>query len=199
MLREREREDRIQNRRATSVAGGFEGAGGSAAAAGAGGVETAVIGFGPLIRTRAPFFIPPAWLHLDKRQYYIYLPRPLLLSTATALNSTLTMLMLEYAGRANMSGIIELTTYETSVLPIANPFGVRPPPPEVFQAADHSLVARDRRTESGYRLTLTETRRALDAGVFEYLGLTAGERDGVYNAVYDAIVGRQVAEANVSG
>ena len=102
------------------------------------------------------------------------------------------------AGRANMSGIIELTTYETSALPIANPFGVRPPP-AVFQAADHSLVTRDRRTESGYRLTLTETRRALDAGVFEYLGLTAGEREGVYHAVYAAVVGRQLAEGRVSG
>ena len=62
----------------------------------------------------------------------------------------------------------------------------------MFQAADHSLVTRDRRTESGFRLTLTETRRALDAGVFEYLGLTAGERDGVYNAVYAAVVGRRL-------
>lgn len=121
------------------------------------------------------------------------------MQTATALNSTLTMLMLEYAGRANMSGIIELTTYETAALPIANPFGIQPPDLATFQAADHSLVARDRRTESGFRLTLTDTRRAIDAAVFEYLGLTAGERDGVYNAAYGAIVGRQLAEGRVSG
>ena len=192
-------EDPIHSRRAAGAGGGFEGAGGPAAAAGAVSVAAAVIGFGPLIRTRAPFFIPPAWLHLDKRQYYIYVPGPLLMQTATALNSTLTMLMLEYAGRANMSGIIELTTYETAALPIANPFGIQPPALATFQAADHSLVTRDRRTESGFRLTLTDTRRAIDAAVFEYLGLTVGERDGVYNAAYGAVVGRQLAEGRVSG
>ncbi len=61
-----------------------------------------------------------------------------------------------------------------------------------------ALVTRDHRSESGFRLTLTDTRRAIDAPVFEYLGLTPGEQDGLYNATYDAIVKRQIAEANVS-
>ena len=65
-------------------------------------------------------------------------------------------------------------------------------------AEDYSLVTRDRRTESGFRLTLTETRRQIDAPVFAYLGLTPDEQDAVYNATYQAIVNRQIAEANVS-
>ena len=59
-------------------------------------------------------------------------------------------------------------------------------------------AVRDRHSESGFRLTLADTRRAIDAPVFEYLGLTSGERDDLYNATYDAIVKRQIAEGNVS-
>ena len=62
----------------------------------------------------------------------------------------------------------------------------------------HALVARDRRAERGFRLTLTETRRIIDAAVFDYLGLTPTEQDDLYHATYDAIVNRQTAEANVS-
>ena len=61
-----------------------------------------------------------------------------------------------------------------------------------------ALLARDRRTESGFRLTLTDTRRAIDAPVFDWLGLTQSERDAVYNAVYDAIVKRQTAAGNIT-
>lgn len=65
-------------------------------------------------------------------------------------------------------------------------------------ATNHALVARDRRAESGFRLTLTDTRRAIDAPVFEWLSLTQAERKAVYNAVYDAIVKRQTAEGNIT-
>ena len=47
-------------------------------------------------------------------------------------------------------------------------------------------------------MTLTDTRRRLDAPVFAYLGLTPGEQEAVYEAAYDAIVQRQLAEARVS-
>ena len=60
------------------------------------------------------------------------------------------------------------------------------------------LTACDRRAETGFRLTLTDTRRAIDAPVFDWLGLTQAERDSVYNAVYDAIVKRQTAEGNIT-
>ena len=48
-------------------------------------------------------------------------------------------------------------------------------------------------------MTLTDTRRAIDEPVFEYVGLTQGEREAVYEATYRAIVDRQTAEGNLSG
>ena len=49
-----------------------------------------------------------------------------------------------------------------------------------------ALVAGYRRGASGFWLRLGDTRRAIDAPVFEYLGLTPGEQDG---ASGDLIVG----------
>ena len=37
-------------------------------------------------------------------------------------------------------------------------------------SADHALVAKDRRTETGFRMTLTDTRRAIDDPVVLHLG-----------------------------
>ena len=117
---------------------------------------------------------------------------------ATALNSTVVMLMIEQGGRANISGIHQLKRYETANLMLPNPAGIAPAPDTALAASNHALVAKDRRTESGFRMTLTDTRRAIDAPVFDYLGLTQTEQDDLYNATYDAIVKRQTAEANVS-
>lgn len=56
-----------------------------------------------------------------------------------------------------------------------------------------ALTAKDYRTESGFRLSLAATRRAIDAPAFAYPGLTPGEHDAVYNAACVAIVKRQTA------
>ena len=45
-----------------------------------------------------------------------------------------------------------------------------------------ALAAKDHRTESGFRLSLADTRRAIDAPAFECRGQTPGEQDEVYNA-----------------
>ena len=142
--------------------------------------------------------MPVAPIPLDATLYTIYIPQELQVSATTALNSTVTMLLTEYAGRTNMSGIIELKVYEAEKLQVPNPYGISPVSPQIFAASDHPLVTRDRRTESGFRLTLTDTRRKIDEPVFAYLGLTRGEQDAVYNETYDAIVKRQLAEANVA-
>ena len=157
-----------------------------------------MLAFGYIIRTKCPFLVTPKGLNTSKQMHSIYLPQTLQKPAATALNSTLTMLMVEYGGRANLSGIIMMELYELGRLLAPNPFYIAPAPDSVLSASDYALVTRDRRTESGFRLTLTDTRRAIDGPVFEYLGLTAGEQEGVYLATYDAIVGRQVAEGNVS-
>ena len=54
-------------------------------------------------------------------------------------------------------------------------------------------------TQMQHYLTLTDTRRAIDEPVFEYVGLTQGEREAVYEATYRAIVDRQTAEVRVLG
>lgn len=81
---------------------------------------------------------------------------------------------------------------------VSNPVGVTAAPRHALTASDHAPVTRDRRTESGFRLTLADTRRIIDAPVFDYLGLTGDEQNDLYIAAYDAIVKRQIAEADVS-
>ena len=157
-----------------------------------------MLAFGYIIRTKCPFLMPLGMMHTADVLHNLYLPQRWQAQAATALNSTVTMLMVEYSGRANLSGILKMQLYELARLLIPNPEGVEPAPASVLAAEDYSLVTRDRRTESGFRLTLTETRRQIDAPVFAYLGLTPAEQDAVYNATYQAIVNRQIAEANVS-
>lgn len=155
--------------------------------------------FGYIIRTKFPFFMPTEILHTTNVLHNIYVPAPFQAQFATALNSTLTMLMIEYGGRSNLSGILKLELYELAALPIPNPYALASSAPlAAFRSPDHPLLARDRRTETGFRLTLTPTRCALDAPVFASLGLPPAERDAVYNAAYDAIVARHTAEASVS-
>ncbi len=114
------------------------------------------------------------------------------------MNCALAMLMIEYGGRSNLSGILKLELYELAALPIPNPYGLSAAPRAALLASNHALLARDRRTETGFRMTLTASRRALDERVFAWLGLTGGERDAVYGAAYDAVAGRQAAEGRVS-
>ena len=155
--------------------------------------------FGRITRLKCPFFIPADDLYAADTLYEIYIPKQIQLQTAAALNSAITMLMIEYAGRTNLSGIVSVQRYELANLPIPNPYALAPAPLAALRSPAHPLVARDRRTETGFRMTLSDARRALDAPVFASLGLPPAERDAVYNAAYDAIVKRQLAEGSVSG
>lgn len=155
--------------------------------------------FGYIIRAKFPFFMPAEIVHTTNVLHNIYVPAPFQAQFATALNSALAMLMIEYGGRSNLSGILKLELYELAALPIPNPYALASSAPlAAFRAHDHPLLARDRRAETGFRMTLSDSRRALDEPVFASLGLTPAERDAVYNAAYDAIVARHRAEASVS-
>ena len=90
----------------------------------------------------------------------LYLPRWLQKPAATALNSTLAMPMVEYGGRANLSGIPKVELYELSRLTIPNPVGITPVPDAFLTAEDHALVTRGSRTSNGFRIILTDTRVA---------------------------------------
>ena len=155
--------------------------------------------FGYIIRTKCPFQMPTEIVRTTNVLHNLYLPRAIQAQAATALNSTLSMLMVEHAGRANLSGILKVQLYEVGQQLVPNPSGVPAAPRSALAATDHALVAKDRRTESGFHMTLTDTRRAIDEPVFEYVGLTQGERDAVYEAAYRAIVDRQTAEGRVLG
>ena len=152
--------------------------------------------FGYIIRTKCPFFVLPEIVHTTNVLHNIYVPAPFQAQFATALNSALAMLMIEYGGRSNLSGILKLELYELAALPVPNPYGLSAAPRAALLASDHALLARDRRAETGFRMTLTDSRRALDERVFAWLGLTGGERDAVYGAAYKAIVDRHTAEAS---
>ena len=152
--------------------------------------------FGRTIRTRCPFFIPADGLYAADTLYEIYIPKQIQTRTAVALNSALTMPMSEYGGRTNLSGIVSVQRYEFDALPVPNPYALASPPLAALSARDHALVARDRRAETGFRLTLSGSRRAIDERVFAWLGLAGGERDAAYEAAYNAIVDRHTAEAS---
>ena len=184
--------------REASAGGGFEGTGEPPSPAGEVSIKPAMLSFGYIVRTSYQFFAPQTIVHTDANMHVLWLPEPMHAKTATSLNSTLTMLMAEYSGRKNMTGLNKIQTYELARLMVPNPVGVTAAPRHALTASDHALVTRDRRTESGFRLTLTDTRRMIDAPVFDYLGLTQDEQGDLYNAAYDAIVKRQTAEANVS-
>lgn len=157
-----------------------------------------MLAFGFIIRTKCPFLMPTQLVHTANVLHNIYLPPGMQAQAATALNSTLTMLMVEYGGRANLSGILKVELYELARLLIPNPAGLTPAPESVLAAADHAFVIRDRRTDTGFHWNLTATRCQIDEPVFAYLGLTPGEQAEVYEAAHKAIVRRQLAEARVS-
>ena len=188
----------VHKGRAESAGGGFEGAGDPPPPAGQISIEPAMLSFGYIVRTRYQFCAPNPYVHTDANMHVLWLPESLQIRAATVLNSTVTTLMAEYSGRKNMAGLNKIQTYELARLPIPNPVNITPAPAAALSAPDHPLVTRDRRAETGHRLTLTPTRQALDAPVFAHLALTQTEQDALYEATYDAIVKRQTAEANVS-
>lgn len=157
-----------------------------------------MLSFGYIVRTKCPVLMPIQNTATADVFHNLYVPAWLQHQAATVLNSTVAMLMVEYGGRANLSGILKVQLYEMERLTVPNPVGVVAAPTDALMASDHPLVTRDQRTESGFRLTLTDTRRKIDEPVFAYLGLTRDEQDAVYNETYDAIVKRQIAEANVA-
>ena len=159
-----------------------------------------MLAFGYIIRTKCPFLMmPDADMPTSDNLQNIYIPKQIQAQAATALNSTVTMLMVEYAGRANMSGIVKVQRYETENLLIPNPYAVPPAPPSALSSSDHALIVRDRRSPTGYRPSLSHARRAIDARAFAALPLTPPERRALYAAAYAAVLTRQRSEAAVSG
>ena len=107
---------------------------------------------------------------------------------ATAMNSTLFQLMLNTESRSNFGqGVLEIQTYETANLQIVNPRLLADVDVSVFNAADWDV------------LTPSAARRRIDGAVFDALGLTAGERDAVYEGVNELVGNRHQRAGSVQG
>jgi len=105
------------------------------------------------------------------------------------LNSTITILMKELSGRVNLGeGVLDTAVYEANRVPVLAPL--------LLAAAGATSLkdAFDRMRSREILPILDEIhqpdRRALDEVVFDVLGLTAGEREAVYEAVIDLVRAR---------
>ena len=103
-----------------------------------------------------------------------------ILKFCTSLNSTVVQLMINVEGRANLGGgVLETQVYEIQNLQIPDPCLL----PEIDERIFHS-------TEWDV-LSPSPQRRMIDDAVFEVLGLTAGERNAVYEDVRELVENRK--------
>ena len=104
-------------------------------------------------------------------------------SLCAALNSTLFQLVLNTEARANFGeGVLEIQTYETANLPVANPGLLGELDADIFASSDWEV------------LNPSAERLEIDAAVFDALGLTQGEQDAVYEGVAE-LVGNRLRRA----
>ena len=103
----------------------------------------------------------------------------LILPLCASLNSSLFQLMVNMAGRSNFGGgLLKIQTYEVSELLCLDP--------KTFALENETIFT----STAWEMLDPSDDRRALDAIIFDALGLTQGERDGVYEAVVNLVESR---------
>ena len=99
------------------------------------------------------------------------------------MNSTFGQLVINLESRTNFGqGVLEIQTYEVEGLSIVNPDHLSGLDKAILSGADWDVLAPSR------------ARLALDAAVFDALGLTVGEREAVYQAVRE-LVGNRLRRA----
>ena len=109
----------------------------------------------------------------------IHIGSDLTLPLGASLNSSVFQLMVNMAGRSNFGGgLLKIQTYEISELLCLDP--------NTFTFENEAAFA----STAWEMLDPSEDRRALDAIIFDVLGLTQGERDGVYTAVVNLVESR---------
>ncbi len=97
----------------------------------------------------------------------------------TAMNSTLSQLMLNLNGRANLGGgALKVELYELGGVPVVNPANLPAINHDIFASTDWDV------------LSPSPERMQIDGAVFDVLGLTQGERDGVYEGVRELVENR---------
>jgi hypothetical protein len=124
-------------------------------------------------------FLNQIGVFIDKRLYEIHPLNNLVNQLAVSLNSTMTTLFLELGSRTGLGeGLLDMTVYEVANCLVLHPSLVQATP--LF----------DRPTQSIFSEIHQPDRRALDEVVFDVLGLTAGEREAVYEAVINLVRAR---------
>lgn len=143
--------------------------------------DTVYLGMNKLVDTTArTFFSSRGLLFSDNFQVVTNHSEVPANRFAVSLNSTLFQLMLNTESRANFGeGVLEIQTYETSNLAIANPQLLPEPDAAIFNSADWDVMEP------------SAERRQVDAAVFDALGLTAGEREAVYEGVWELVGNRK--------
>ena len=98
---------------------------------------------------------------------------------SASMNSSITQLVINVEGRANFGeGALEIQTYEVAKLPIVDPRLLPDFKANIFRATDWDV------------LSPSHERRLIDEAAFDVLGLTQGERDGVYEGVRELVENR---------
>ena len=99
---------------------------------------------------------------------------------STAMNSSLLQLMINVFGRVNLGGgVLEVTVYEFADLLIVDPSHLPELTDDVFKSTNWDT------------LNPSPERRVVDDAVFDVLSFTQGERDGVYEGVWELVENRQ--------
>ncbi|MEW6735315.1 MAG: DNA methyltransferase, partial [Acidobacteriota bacterium] len=114
----------------------------------------------------------------------IHISDTLVLPLCAALNATICQLIINVAGRANFGGgLLKLQTYEVAQLLCLDPTLIPAISEQLFAGAEWDV------------LTPSKERIMLDSIIYDILGLTVGEREGVYEAVQE-LVQMRIAKAS---
>ncbi len=132
------------------------------------------------IDTTARVFFAPDGLHFGDNLHELSSEKASSLQFCVALNSTISQLMYNISGRANFGGgLLKIQAFEVESLMIASPSLLPEPDAGIFSTSDWDV------------LTPSPARREIDGLVYDALGLTAGEREAVYDGVKELVENRK--------
>ena len=135
--------------------------------------------FNYLISSTARTLYAPDGCYTSDNFQEVHADSDLILPLCASLNSSLFQLMVNMAGRSNFGGgLLKIQTYEISELLCLDP--------NAFAFENETLFT----SPAWDMLKPSDDRRALDAIIFDALGLTQGERDGVYEGVVNLVESR---------
>ena len=141
--------------------------------------EMPSLSFNYLISSTARTLYAPDGCYTSDNFQEIHTDSDLILPLCASLNSSIFQLMVNMAGRSNFGGgLLKIQTYEISELLCLDP--------NTFAFENEAIFT----STTWEMLKPSDDRRSLDTIIFDALGLTQGERDGVYEAVVNLVESR---------